>query len=99
MSFALIGVLIGYATTPPAEANATNYIATHSLLYAGNPSDTGGANGTVPFSQVPIFVRIGEVPKRAATTLGYSGSPLTLAETIKVTRTSDKSTQVAACCR
>jgi len=85
VSFALIGVLIGYATTPPAGANATtNYIATHSLLSAGDPSDAGGAGGTVSFSQVPVFVRIGEVPKRAATALGYSGSPLTLAARIKV---------------
>ena len=85
VSFALIGVLIGYATTPPAGANATTtYIATHSLLSAGDPSDAGGAGGTVSFSQVPVFVRIGEVPKRAATALGYSGSPVTLAATIKV---------------
>ena len=79
-AFALLGVLIRLLTAPKQGAAApTNYRAVHSLLNSGDTYEASGEVGTVPFDQVAMFVRVGDVPKRAAATLGFTGSPLALA--------------------
>jgi len=56
------------------------FVATHTLLL--NDTDTQSAATVVSPNQVVLFVTTGEVPLRAAETLGYEGNPATLASQV-----------------
>jgi succinoglycan biosynthesis transport protein ExoP len=82
---ALLGAGFAFVgTDPEPEPIRETYSAKHTLLTSA--SEFGGRSliGTITFAQVPIFATTGEVPRRAAEELGFSGPPAVLASKLSV---------------
>lgn len=81
--FAVVGGVLGALPSPAkVEQQATSYTATHSLLV--NDSETSSGNTAVSPGQVSLFASVGEVPRRAAEQIGYTGNPAELASQVSV---------------
>lgn len=80
--FAVLGAVVGALPEPEkVEEQVRTFTATHTLLL-NDTSDQSGTSVVSP-NQVTLFVGTGEVPLRAAETLGFEGNPATLASQVK----------------
>lgn len=83
---ALAAAVLAFVLTPAPKQRvsvvpaASQYRAENTMLVR-NP---GGVVGTIGFNQVPLFATTGEVPRRAAEKLGYTGPPAALASQVEV---------------
>lgn len=79
---ALIGVVVGLVTLPPAPrtVNTSSGPTTAAGLYSATTTllQTFNSDTTVPISTLPGLVKAGQVPQRAAKSLGYAGDPSAL---------------------
>jgi Mrp family chromosome partitioning ATPase len=80
----LIGAIAAFLTTPaeptPIERS---YLATHTMLVADPTLGIEQRVGTVTLAQVPLFTTTGEVPRRVADQLGWTGAPAALAAEVQ----------------
>lgn len=82
--FAVAGGIVGAIPEPErVEERERTFTATHTMLL-NNPDTTFGQPTTagVAPTQVTLFVQVGEVPKRAAEAIDFSGNPASLASQI-----------------
>jgi Mrp family chromosome partitioning ATPase len=80
VAFALLGALVGWLPKPAAvEEQATVFTGTNTLLASGDTT-----NSTVSVSQITLLATAGEVPRRVAEELDFSGNPAELAAQIEV---------------
>lgn len=77
----LLGALPAPATVEEQSALA-QYSATHTMLV--NSEESSNATTAVSPNQVALLATAGEVPKRVAEQIGYSGSPASLAAQVVV---------------
>ena len=78
------GAVLGALPSPAkVEEQAIRYTATHTLLVNDEAASSGSSS--VSPSQVSFFASVGEVPKRVAAKINYSGSPADLATQVTVT--------------
>ncbi|MGB0113966.1 MAG: hypothetical protein WBP59_12145 [Ilumatobacteraceae bacterium] len=78
--FAALGAVIGAIPQPEKVAEqATSFSATNTSLI-----NDGGRNTSVSISQIPLLAVAGEVPKRVAETIGYTGNSAQLASQVDV---------------
>lgn len=87
--FSLVAVVLTTPAKPkpkPVQAftGSQSYRATHVLLQDGTDS-----KGTQSAKLVAFFVKVGEVPKRAAARLGYTGDPAALAAQVSASADAD----------
>lgn len=86
VAFALVGLLIGVFVAPSkSDKSPTSYRATTSMLFAGDTAKSSATTGSVRFDQVPVYVRIGDVPVAVAKKLGRSDDPVLLGQSMRVT--------------
>lgn len=85
LSLALIGGILGALPAPEKveQESFTNFTATHTMLVNDEALASGGY-GISP-SQVILFAKVGDVPRRAAEEIGFAGSPALLASEVEVT--------------
>ena len=77
------GAVLGALPSPAkVEEQAIRYTATHTLLVNDEAANSGSSS--VSPSQVSFFASVGEVPKRVAEKISYSGSPAELATQVIV---------------
>ena len=82
----LIGAAAAFLATPakPTPVERT-YVATQTLVVADPNLGADQLVGTVTLAQVPLFTTTGEVPRRVAEELGWSGPPAELAAQVQAT--------------
>jgi len=87
----LVPAAVVFVSTPATsgqDAQRGSYTATATLLVgqhaAADTSATPAAGRSALLGRIALFVTAGEVPKRAAARLGYTGDPVALAAGIKV---------------
>jgi capsular exopolysaccharide synthesis family protein len=76
----LIGLIVAWLTAPATGAKDGPYAAQHILVRSA--SGARGATGPRDLSTKALLVTNGEVPKRAAEQLGWTGSPQELARRV-----------------
>ncbi|GAA4407726.1 hypothetical protein GCM10023168_24100 [Fodinibacter luteus] len=79
---AVVAAAVTWVITPAqssAAKAAPSYTATATLLVGG-----GTAEQSVSLDRVALYVKTGEIPTRAAATLGYEGNPAVLASQVAV---------------
>lgn len=81
---ALVGALPNPSTTSDADDTTTTWQAAHTLLISSTSAGQSILNDPVTFNQLQLFATVGEVPARAADTLGYDGPPAALAAEVLV---------------
>jgi len=80
---AVIGGVLGALPAPAkVEEQALRYTAAHTLLV--NDAEASSASSAVSPGQVSLFASVGEVPKRAAEQIGYTGNAAELASQVVV---------------
>ena len=76
----LLGMAAAFFATPAQVSPLLRtYRATHTMLLNGD----GGQVATVTFKQLPLFATTGEVPRRVAAKVKWTGAPATLATQIQ----------------
>ena len=79
-----LGAVLGALPAPErVEEQAVRYNATHTMLLNDVDQSQTGSSGVSP-NQVPFFATTGEVPKRVAERIGYTGSANELASQVIV---------------
>lgn len=79
----IIAAAVMYAVTPAtpsARPAANSYTATATLLVG-----TGEGSSSAQMGRIPLYLTTGEIPRRAAAKLGYTGDPAVLASSVTVT--------------
>ena len=86
--FAILGAVLGWLPAPRnVEDQATSYKATQTMLTngVGYPSTDGSVDPSIVTpGQIVLFATVGEVPKRVAEKIGYTGNPKDLAGQVDV---------------
>lgn len=82
---ALAGALPNPSTTADSPVQNTDWLASHTLLVSNTSPGQNVYNDPTTFNQLQLFATVGEVPKRVAEEIGYSGQPAELASQITVT--------------
>jgi len=67
--------------TAPTTKPGVSYTATATLIV----ESAGSPDASVPMGRIPLYLTTGEIPKRAAANLGYTGDPALLAAGLTVT--------------
>ncbi len=81
--FTILGAAVAGAPSPEKAVDSiTRWNAAHTLLVSSTSST--GFNDPQAFNQLTLFATTGQVPARAAETLGYDGSPAALAGQVEV---------------
>ncbi|MDO5499328.1 MAG: hypothetical protein Q4F67_06565 [Propionibacteriaceae bacterium] len=70
--------------TPDAASRVGSYSATSTLLVGQGPNRAPGSGQGATLGRVQLFVTTGEIPRRAARSLGYEGNPSVLASGLTV---------------
>ena len=79
----VIAAGVMYAVTPASTSTAqkaSSYTATATLLVGGGPDSSSAQMG-----RIPLYLTTGEIPRRAAAKLRYTGDPAVLASGLTVT--------------
>ncbi len=81
----VVGALVAGLPQPESAADSvTRYTADHTILVSSSAESGGLYNDPQAFNQLQLFATTGEVPARAAESIGYTGSPAALASQISV---------------
>ena len=85
----LLGVLAGALPAPSAQGvsaidTTTTWTASHTLLISNSSATQSIYSDPVAVNQLQLFAVTGEVPKRVAQSIGYSGAPAALAGQVTV---------------
>lgn len=80
---ALVGAVFGALPQPEkVEEQVRTFSATHTLLL-NDETATENSTSAISPNQVTLFVTVGEVPQRAADSIGFGGNPAELASQIQ----------------
>jgi Mrp family chromosome partitioning ATPase/capsular polysaccharide biosynthesis protein len=83
--FTIGGAVIGGLPAPDSAADSvTRYTASHTILVSSTSENGSIFTDPQAFNQLQLFATTGEVPKRAAESIDYSGAPAALASTVDV---------------
>ena len=81
---AVVGAVPNPSTTSDADTTTTTWQASHTLLVSSSTAGQSILNDPVTFNQLQLFATVGEVPARAADTIGYDGPSAALAAEVQV---------------
>lgn len=85
IALTLLGVVVAAFPAPAAKVDSvTSWQASHTLLLSSTSSTQTIYSDPVAFNQLQLFSVTGEVPKRVAAKIGYSGAPAALAAQVQV---------------